>query len=60
MKEIETNKNRQLVPTIFTDAFPHGFGRPMETEIDQIAGDVNREFIASIINWRHWTQMMNA
>lgn len=59
MKEIETNKNRQSVPAIFTESFPCGFGNPVETEIDQIAGKINREFVARKLNWRNWIQMMS-
>ncbi len=59
MKEIEANRNRQPVPAIFTESFPNGFDRPMEIEIDQIAGQVNREFIARMLNWRNWIQMMS-
>ncbi len=60
MKEIEANKNGQPVPTIFAESFPNGFGNPApEIAIDQITGDVNREFIARMLKWRNWIQMMS-
>ena len=46
MKEIDVNRNIQpRVPTVFVNSFPVGFGVPQETEIDQIAGQINQEFI---------------
>jgi len=61
MKEIEVNGNTQpQVPTVFVESFPGGFGNPTETEIDQIIGDINREFIARKLRHRDCIDDMNA
>lgn len=61
MKEIEVNRNIQpKVPAVFTETFVNGFEIPKpETEIDQIAGQINRRFIARKLDWRDRMQMMS-
>lgn len=60
MKEIEANNNiKPEVPDVFIKAFTYGFEIPKpETEIDQMAARINREFIARRLNWRDWTSIM--
>lgn len=62
MKESETNNSIQpQVPAVFVKSFPDGFGiSAPQTEIDQIIGAINREFIARKLRHRDYVDHMNA
>lgn len=62
MKEIELNKNIQPnIPEVFAKSFTYGFSISVpETEINQIIGDINREFIVRRLRHRDYIDHMNA